>query len=340
MKLKVIVTWSCLTLWGPHGPYPARLLCLWNSPGTNTRMGSHSLLQRIFLTQGSNPALLHCGQILYYLSHHTSPVGQLLLISSAPLSNYNHLLLDLLPLVFHLRLFWFTTLKSHKSDIKSDIVSPFWNIFYKVLSRTESSLDSTACQLWTRKMTLLSAYSVWSSPSPKLFPFHSLLSPQGFHTKGAFNFTFLSTLPIACMPECSAMSDSPWPFRLEPARLRCAWNSLGNNTGVVAISSSRGSSWPRDWTPVSWDSCFGRWILYHCVTWEASQGTTQLSFTSMLKWRLLHNVFLGPSSELPPDSAHVSFVVFITLSGDCFFPLLCLFGVIWRNVLCFIHLNS
>ena len=30
-----------------------RLLCLWNSPGQNTRVGSHSLLQRIFLAQGS-----------------------------------------------------------------------------------------------------------------------------------------------------------------------------------------------------------------------------------------------------------------------------------------------
>ena len=32
-------------------------------------MGSHSLPQEIFLTQGSNPDLLHCRQILYHLSH-------------------------------------------------------------------------------------------------------------------------------------------------------------------------------------------------------------------------------------------------------------------------------
>ena len=35
----------------------------------------------------------------------------------------------------------------------------------------------------------------------------------------------------------------------------------------VAISSSRGSSWPRDWTHVSWFSCIGKWILYHCAPW-------------------------------------------------------------------------
>ena len=36
-------------------------------------MGSHSLLQGIFPTQGSNPHLLHCRQILYGLSHQGSP---------------------------------------------------------------------------------------------------------------------------------------------------------------------------------------------------------------------------------------------------------------------------
>ena len=36
-------------------------------------MGSHSLLKGIFLTQALNPSLLHCGQILYHLSHQGSP---------------------------------------------------------------------------------------------------------------------------------------------------------------------------------------------------------------------------------------------------------------------------
>ena len=38
---------------------------------------------------------------------------------------------------------------------------------------------------------------------------------------------------------------------------------------LVAISSSRGSSWPRNWTPVSCVSCIGRQFLYPCPTWEA-----------------------------------------------------------------------
>ena len=38
---------------------PTRLLCPWDFPGKNTGVGCHFLLQGIFLTQGSNPRLLH-----------------------------------------------------------------------------------------------------------------------------------------------------------------------------------------------------------------------------------------------------------------------------------------
>ena len=50
-------------LWS-HGLYSP-----WNSPGQNTGVGSLSLLQGIFPTQGSNPGLPHGRQILYQLSH-------------------------------------------------------------------------------------------------------------------------------------------------------------------------------------------------------------------------------------------------------------------------------
>ena len=41
----------------------------WNSPGQNTRVGSHSLFQGIFSTQGMNPGLPHYRQTLYQLSY-------------------------------------------------------------------------------------------------------------------------------------------------------------------------------------------------------------------------------------------------------------------------------
>ena len=42
-----------------HGQQPTRLLCPWDSLHKNTGVGCHSLLQGIFLTQGSNPHFLH-----------------------------------------------------------------------------------------------------------------------------------------------------------------------------------------------------------------------------------------------------------------------------------------
>ena len=55
------------TVWSPPGSS-----VLGDSPGKNTGVGTLSLLQGIFLTQGSNPGLLHCRQILYCLSHQGS----------------------------------------------------------------------------------------------------------------------------------------------------------------------------------------------------------------------------------------------------------------------------
>ena len=52
-------------LWSTRNP--------WNSPGKNTGVGSYSLLQGIFQTQGSNLGLLHCRWILYHLSYQGSP---------------------------------------------------------------------------------------------------------------------------------------------------------------------------------------------------------------------------------------------------------------------------
>jgi len=66
-KVKVKVTKSCPTLCDPMDYNP------WNSPGQNTGVGSLSLFQGIFLTQGSNPGLPHCRQILYQLSHQGKP---------------------------------------------------------------------------------------------------------------------------------------------------------------------------------------------------------------------------------------------------------------------------
>ena len=52
-----------------------------DSPGKNTEVGCHSLLQGVFLIQGLNLGLLHCRQFLYRLSHQ----GSLFSIKAAPI---------------------------------------------------------------------------------------------------------------------------------------------------------------------------------------------------------------------------------------------------------------
>ena len=69
-RKKAKVTQSCLTYYNPmdytYSP--------WNSSGQNTEVGSLSLLQSIFPTQGSNLGLPHGRQTLYQLSHKGSPI--------------------------------------------------------------------------------------------------------------------------------------------------------------------------------------------------------------------------------------------------------------------------
>ena len=56
-----------------HGILEAKLYSPWNSAGQSTGVGSLSLLQEIFSTQGSYPGLPHCRWFLYQLSHKGSP---------------------------------------------------------------------------------------------------------------------------------------------------------------------------------------------------------------------------------------------------------------------------
>ena len=92
------------SLW-PHGLKPSRLLCPWDFPGKNTRMGCHFLLQRIFPTQGLNPH--HFGSYVIWVTKngnykYSLCASRQLSINSAMPSNHLilcHLLL-LLPLVF------------------------------------------------------------------------------------------------------------------------------------------------------------------------------------------------------------------------------------------------
>ena len=82
-----LVAQLCLTLCNPIDCSPPGSSVHGNSPGKNTGMGGHSLLQGIFSTQRSNPGLLHCRWILYHLSHWESPLYHNQFSSVQPLSH-------------------------------------------------------------------------------------------------------------------------------------------------------------------------------------------------------------------------------------------------------------
>ena len=82
--MKVLVSRLCPTLCDPMDWLATRFFCPWNSPGKNTGVGCHSLLQGIFPTRGLNPHLLRCRQILYHLSHQGSSKTKILLCYHCP----------------------------------------------------------------------------------------------------------------------------------------------------------------------------------------------------------------------------------------------------------------
>ena len=70
--------------WEPTRTVAAQAHCPWDSPGENTGVASHFLLQGIFLTQGLNPGLPHYRQILCHLSHQGGPTRKEQLPSLPP----------------------------------------------------------------------------------------------------------------------------------------------------------------------------------------------------------------------------------------------------------------
>ena len=80
------------------GLQPTRLLYLWDSPGKNTRVGCHFLLQGIFPAQGSNPYLFH---LLHWQE------------GSLPLAPYGNDLISLLSKGLS-RVFSSTTVQKHQ----------------------------------------------------------------------------------------------------------------------------------------------------------------------------------------------------------------------------------
>ena len=129
----------------PHGLYRP-----WNSPGQNTGVGSLSLLQGIFPTQGSNPGLPHRRWILYQLSHKGSPgVGSLSLLRGIFLTQeWNRSLLHRRRILYQLNYqgspnFFFLTEKnilikiaaSRDTDVKNRVLDSVGEVGFRLKRR-------------------------------------------------------------------------------------------------------------------------------------------------------------------------------------------------------------
>ena len=68
------VAQSCPTLCDPKDCSLPDSSVHGDSPGKNSGVGCHALLQGIFPTQGSNPGPPHCRWIPYHLNHQGSPL--------------------------------------------------------------------------------------------------------------------------------------------------------------------------------------------------------------------------------------------------------------------------
>ena len=107
----------------------------------------------------------------------------------------------------------------------------------------------------------------YSHPSSALLQFLCL---TGSLVILIFNFILISLEVCVCMcsaaQSCLTLSD---PIKCGPTASSVHGISQARILEWVVISSSRGSSWPRDRTLISCVPLLVRWILYHCTTWEA-----------------------------------------------------------------------
>ena len=92
-----------------------------DSPGKNTAVGCHFLLQGIFPTQGINQGLLHCRQTAYHLSHHPKA-----------LFNIKQVGWELLHILA----------KVYRSYNVSDILTPLTILGYQITQEFRQSLKS------------------------------------------------------------------------------------------------------------------------------------------------------------------------------------------------------
>ena len=116
----------------------------------------------------------------------------------------------------------------------------------------------------TKSQTRLSDWTELNWPQPLI------------HSKYLINISWrnewmsVSDLTVCWVCRCTQSSPTLWDhmdYSLPDSSVLGI--SQARTLEWVVISYSRGSSWPRNWTHISYVSCIGRRVLYHWVTCEA-----------------------------------------------------------------------
>ena len=98
-------------------------------------------------------------------------------------------------------------------------------------------------------------------------------------------------MPYVYVLSRSVMSDSLRPMNYSPPGSSVHGTFQARILAWVAISFSRGSSWPRDRTRISCVSCIGRQIPYHHATWQALHYQSLIPYSHQPLIKLLEALF-------------------------------------------------
>ena len=159
--------------------------------------------------------------------------------------------------------------KIHQNRNRSQLIKDifFFFFFTKYVQLTSYSMVKDWVHVpYDQAPSLSHSFSLAQEVLARDIPGNSVVKTLGFQCRGhGFHMVreteILHAVPAA-VPSCFSCL-SLQSYGLLPDRPSVHGILQARILESVATSSSRGSSWPKDWTLVSYVSCIGRWVLYH-----------------------------------------------------------------------------
>ena len=130
-----------------------------------------------------------------------------------------------------------------------------------------------------------------------------MVSNQSTYIHSVLIQSFCFSLSVYMCSVTAVMLDSLQPYGLKPSGPLCPWNSQARIMESSPMSSSRASSWSRDWTRVCYITCIGWPVLYHechlgSLTFSSVQFSHSVISNSLRSHGLQHTNFSTILNEL------------------------------------------